>query len=248
MRVRISEIRKIVREEMDRVQKAEKLQEVTPFGAVTSIGGQRAPRGRKSSRYSDSSQSPAPKESDPTSDAWFQKGELLAAAPALKKVSDALKSFNPAWHKFMCQSSQGQEMSDLVIDLEKTVNQAAKVLGESKKIGISEIRQMISKEVESMALQELFGQVSKAFSGPRQSSRGSDRFDYAPSGQTVAQVQQDTTPSGPVFPHLQKLVSDWLFLYNSFTPKLRRWWCLGKEGDKLAQALEELDSVLAKSL
>ena len=108
---------------------------------------------------------------------------------------------------------------------------------ESKKISLSEVRNMILSEAEALSEAGIAGLSSHIRSRtPR--TRRTSRVEDTP------EMVQPT--HSPAVGQAKKLISDWLFLYGTFTPKFRRSMCLGRAGDKLAFALQNLDDMLAK--
>jgi hypothetical protein len=108
-RLTVGSLKRIIAEEQS------KLQEQTPFGGVTKTQ-KMARRGRPSAGRVRRAGPDTPSAVD-TSPAGAVK-DALAAHAATKKSLDA---FNPKWHRMVCRTAQGQEMSDLVIELEKAL-------------------------------------------------------------------------------------------------------------------------------
>ena len=106
-RLTIGALKRIIAEEQNR------LQEQTPFGGVTSAGSI-SRRGRPSRGSARRAGPDAPSAVDTSPEGAIR--DALAAHAAAKKSLDA---FNPKWHSWVCKTAQGQEMSDLVIELEK---------------------------------------------------------------------------------------------------------------------------------
>ena len=133
-------------------------------------------------------------------------------------------------------------MSDLVTDLESTLKGLSSELSESAKVTPDEIREMVMEEAKKLGLNELFGGVTRV-KGPR-AVRG--RRQQATKWEPSKAAMSDAAPKSPGVARAQKLISDWLFLHSTFSPKFRRTMCLGKAGDTLAFELQNLDDMLAK--
>lgn len=241
MRVKLSEIRQVVREEMDRLNESEDIQEAVPFkGVARQAGPRRSRRRSRSSWAEDPTDAPEPGMTPPA----IQPNAARDASRAVGQALQALQDFNPKWHRLVCRTKQGKEMSDLVIDLEQTLKELTRELSESAKFSANELREMVFQEAKKLGLAEAvpFGGVASMNQRRRDPRRlrgrsaGSRDVTAAPEGPSVS----------PTVTKAQKLVSDWLFLHSTFSPKFRRSLCLGKAGDRLAFALQNLEDMLGK--
>jgi len=236
MRIKLKEFKQIVREEIKKLEESS-LSEA-PFGSVTSAGPSQRGARRFDNQFDDPMDVPEPSNFTPTT---LSPQASRDATNALKQALRDLSAFNPKWHSFICRSKAGQEMSDIVIELESTLKSLVGELHEGTKFTADELRETIMKEAKKIGLAEApFGGVTSA--GPKQ--RGPKGFGDRRERErnTIGYESNDSI----VMTKAKKLISDWLYLHNSFTPRIRRSMCLGKAGDRLALSLQTLDDMLAK--
>lgn len=222
MKIKVSGIRRIIKEEMTRIGQEEVILEYNPFSVkLTTSPSRREPafRSRRSSSTDvrDSRNPPMPHLNN-------AKADISKAATM---VLSALNAFNPKWHSMMCRTASGAEMSDLVSELESNVKQLAKEMSMSESLG-----------TKGVLTTEIFGGAT--------SSKSSTRSRRSRGGRTQNSPEMAQSTDSPLVTKVKKNISDWLYLHNAFNPKFRRKMCLGKSGDQLAFTLQNLDDMLAK--
>ena len=224
MKIKVSGIRRIIKEEMTRIGKEEVILEFNPFSFRHSKK-RREPafRSRRSSSTDGTDATDVPDHGNaPLAHLNNPKSDIANAATM---VLSALNYFNPKWHSMMCRTTSGEEMSDLVIELENNVKKLAKQMTESL-------------DIKGVLTTEIFGGAT--------SSKSSSRSRRSRGGRTRNTPEMVQSTDSPLVTQVKKNISDWLYLHNAFNPKFRRKMCLGQSGDKLAFALQNLDDMLAK--
>lgn len=246
MQVTVGEIRKIILEEVAQL-KQRHLDEVVPFKGVADVS---AGRDRRPFRYRyDVNYGPG--EYDPDEDMivpgdiHLEPTDLENARNALTQALRAVNAFNPRWHRWACQTSQGQEMSDIVIDLERALKVLARELNAiSEAFVLDPISLRMIAEEESRRQDEagIFKGVADIITGrgrsPRRIRRNVVNRKKVPA--------QDVRKISPAIARVRTLISDMITLYDTFTPKFRRRMCLGQEGENLILRLQTLDDMLDK--
>jgi len=247
MEIRVGEIRQIVKEEIER---QDRVQEAVPFGGVAGIQrgrGRRPSRTRRRRRP----EPPRPGQYDPHEDMVVPGDVQLEPAAmddvrrALDHALRAMSNFNPRWHRWVCRTPQAQEMSDIVIELERGLKNLARELrsvSEAIVLDADGVRQLVEAEIgrtDEASFLGMFKLPSGRGRRPRQArDKRQTSWEKVPA--------KDVRTVSPTITKVRTLISDMITLYDTFGSKLRRRKCLGKPGEELIQRLQTLDDMLER--
>ena len=176
------------------------------------------------------------------------------ALQALGMAMKAMNAFNPRWHRWVCQSSSGKEMSNVTINLErglKSLHRELMNVSEARILTADDIRRIVAEEVSKSGRMDELGSFLGMFKIPGLGNRGRERAQTARDRGSAPQAPasapaQDTRKASPAIQKVRTMISDMSHLYDTFTPQMRRKMCLGAAGDELIQRLLTLDDMLAK--
>lgn len=125
MQVKVGDIRRIVREEMDRLGDKKVIKEAAS----------------------------QPKKAAPQEQVVSNAVTLSeAAGSAAVKARQALSGFDSKWHRMVCESAQGHAMSDLVIELDKNLREMSRQRIKGDKVSVTDLQAMIMSEARDMGL------------------------------------------------------------------------------------------------
>ncbi len=272
MKITVREIKRVIAEEFAKgddpdlldlefdTVKQDDLDEATPLKGVASTPSGRGRRGRSVRRPEDAigddeeMNLPASASTAAANRRASKSTAMQDAMQALGMAMKAMNSFNPRWHRWVCRTEQGKEMSDITINLErglKTLHRELMSVSEARILTAEDIRRIVAEEVEKSGQLDELGSFLGMFKIPGLGNRGRERAQAArgrkaaPAAPVTAPAQ-DTRKVSPTIQKVRTMISDMSHLYDTFTPQMRRKMCLGAAGDELVQRLITLDDMLGK--